>query len=492
MNTPGLSPLLLMLLAALFLAGLILLIRGLHGRRIGTDPHCRKCHYNLTGLTSRKCPECGTTLAPKTVLIGKPARRRGALATGLCLLLASATGLGLTGYGKLRTVNWYLYYPDSWLISAAERDVPKAMFALFDRVADHRMAPSHLGRAVDVALAKQAANPGFNTTGIWDGALARWYAAGAMDPTRIDRYFTRLTDATFHVRSLVVQGDPVVTTFSGCRAGAFELRERTFFRIVLTNVTLTFDEARNGESAAIETYWALPEFGSSTRYASHPELGAGVHTARVTGCWEVLPPPKEGHDQAPIWSRDLSMEREFIVWPADAPDPIQWIDDSALGEMLASRIRLDTVTASRSNLGRRTKCDLYFRFNLVGPLPVDVAFEATVMTQEGLSGAMPAHGYLVTHNGRSFDPLQVSATLHTLASEDDLYVLLTSSRAAMVNSKETYTAWEGSVLIGPIEIGEFKTREVGRFVDITREEFFEEPPAEPSEPAPPDGGEPDP
>jgi hypothetical protein len=25
------------------------------------SPHCRTCGYNLTGLTSNRCPECGTS-----------------------------------------------------------------------------------------------------------------------------------------------------------------------------------------------------------------------------------------------------------------------------------------------------------------------------------------------------------------------------------------------------------------------------------------------
>ncbi len=55
--------------------GLTLVWFGVRPRRRGTTPHCRRCNYNLTGLDSDRCPECGTPLTPKTVVIGEGRRR---------------------------------------------------------------------------------------------------------------------------------------------------------------------------------------------------------------------------------------------------------------------------------------------------------------------------------------------------------------------------------------------------------------------------------
>ena len=46
------------------LVATIFLTIGLRGRRVGTEPRCRKCGYNLTGTSEGKCPECGTNIAP--------------------------------------------------------------------------------------------------------------------------------------------------------------------------------------------------------------------------------------------------------------------------------------------------------------------------------------------------------------------------------------------------------------------------------------------
>ena len=39
-------------LAVVLLCGVVLLIRGLLGRRVGDEPRCRRCKYNLTGIES--------------------------------------------------------------------------------------------------------------------------------------------------------------------------------------------------------------------------------------------------------------------------------------------------------------------------------------------------------------------------------------------------------------------------------------------------------
>lgn len=89
----GVSGLLQMLV--LLLAGLGLVVVGLRGRRAGTEPHCRSCDYNLTGLTSQRCPECGSEVAPATIVYGGHRQRRwGLVAVGAVLpLLIPLTGV---------------------------------------------------------------------------------------------------------------------------------------------------------------------------------------------------------------------------------------------------------------------------------------------------------------------------------------------------------------------------------------------------------------
>ncbi len=46
----------------LVVLAVVLLWRNVRGRRVGDEPRCQGCEYNLTGLESNRCPECGATL----------------------------------------------------------------------------------------------------------------------------------------------------------------------------------------------------------------------------------------------------------------------------------------------------------------------------------------------------------------------------------------------------------------------------------------------
>ncbi len=46
--------------------------RLLFVRRIGDEPSCRSCGYNLNGTTLLRCPECGSDISGTGVARGKP------------------------------------------------------------------------------------------------------------------------------------------------------------------------------------------------------------------------------------------------------------------------------------------------------------------------------------------------------------------------------------------------------------------------------------
>lgn len=111
-----------------------LLYLGIRGRRVGAEPVCSKCGFDLSGLvepTTRKpvpstsaparaCPECGLRLQPAdNVCIGRLHRRRWAIVLGSMFLIL---GFGTTYVASLPAVanfKWINHKPERWLLRDA-------------------------------------------------------------------------------------------------------------------------------------------------------------------------------------------------------------------------------------------------------------------------------------------------------------------------------------------------------------------------------------
>src|SRR3954468_14250449 len=98
----------------LLLISLPLLYLGWRGRVVGSQPVCRKCGFDLTGLpvTSTNCPECGSDLQmAHATRRGHLVRRRGLLWSGAILLFMALVSGGLFGVVAARNGNFNPYKP---------------------------------------------------------------------------------------------------------------------------------------------------------------------------------------------------------------------------------------------------------------------------------------------------------------------------------------------------------------------------------------------
>lgn len=100
--------------------GATLIVLGCRGRRVGDAPHCRKCGYNLTGLPSEACPECGSSCTGRGVAVGRKQRLRSAIVAGLVATIAGLVLGGAAGYTRVRNVDPYPYYPFFMVLADAE------------------------------------------------------------------------------------------------------------------------------------------------------------------------------------------------------------------------------------------------------------------------------------------------------------------------------------------------------------------------------------
>jgi len=138
--------------------GLILLRRGLRGRRIGDHPICRKCGFDLFGLPEDRkvCPECGTDLsAHNAVLIGHRQRRPGMIWGGAVMLVLFLTAVGLVSVNVIADIKWVQLKPFEWVAWEARRGDTVAWAELTRRAKAGEMSPERAQALTNDALAWQ-------------------------------------------------------------------------------------------------------------------------------------------------------------------------------------------------------------------------------------------------------------------------------------------------------------------------------------------------
>jgi hypothetical protein len=141
------------ILTPIAVTAVALLFVGLRGRRVGDEPWCRRCDYDLTGAPagSMQCPECGADLSdrPRAVVIGRRVRRAWPIAVGATLLLGVSLVGGVVGVARARGIDWKDKWPDAWLVSDARRaavpDQVDAIDRLIVRDGLRTLSTSHRG-----------------------------------------------------------------------------------------------------------------------------------------------------------------------------------------------------------------------------------------------------------------------------------------------------------------------------------------------------------
>jgi hypothetical protein len=108
-------------LVILGLAGLVLLIIGVRGRRIDTHPICRKCGFDLVGTNLKqaeegpeplRCPECGAEVdSPITVRYGHRRRRPRLIALAAIMMLPAISFFSFEAWQTSRGIQWIELMP---------------------------------------------------------------------------------------------------------------------------------------------------------------------------------------------------------------------------------------------------------------------------------------------------------------------------------------------------------------------------------------------
>jgi hypothetical protein len=181
--------------------GLVLLILARRGKRVGRDPHCRRCRYNLTGSPDAPtCPECGADLSsPRTIRLGERRRRPVFLVTAMVLLTIGLLPLAL----RLHAVNVYPYLPNvvlNWTI-----DHEAARQEIIQRMAAGKFTGAACATAVTTALDVQG-DRARSWEDSWGQIIEAAASVGSLAPTDALRYMQQAGDFELRVRSPVQRG----------------------------------------------------------------------------------------------------------------------------------------------------------------------------------------------------------------------------------------------------------------------------------------------
>lgn len=219
------------LAAAITAAGLMLLLglwlvrRGWRGRRVGDEPNCATCGYNLAGIPLTRCPECGADVAAERGRVtGRRVRGRVSLAAGTLLFVVAAAYLAGPGWKGSREVDWYTIKPMGYVLddlaSPTSPSRQRAWNEVVRRAKEGPLALHHRARLVDVALAEQASGTRLQSRGIFNSSLptlgenlVQWLMseadAGRLNAQQRGRLCEQTQTVRLDLKPKVLRGEPV-------------------------------------------------------------------------------------------------------------------------------------------------------------------------------------------------------------------------------------------------------------------------------------------
>jgi hypothetical protein len=219
-----------MILIAITLAGTLLLLRGLRGRRVGDTPYCPKCGYDLTGLTSQRCPECGRDFTPETILHGRRHPRPVAITFGLILLAVGFVCLTVVQH-NLR-INWRRHVPAASLFRLNDIGDASALYEVRRRYALGILKSSQVHRFTETLLELQQRDVERRSTMLSPSLhmLEAMHDSGQLTDDQRRRFTMNLgSEPNLSIRTPIRAGDPIpcrLTHWQCIPSGAWDVWHR--------------------------------------------------------------------------------------------------------------------------------------------------------------------------------------------------------------------------------------------------------------------------
>jgi hypothetical protein len=178
----------------LIFVSLGLLVFALARRRVGDEPYCKRCKFELTGLIEpERCPECGRGLEmPRSIRIGKSGIKPRPMLWGFFLLVLGSVFVGFDAMNRSGFINVTsikpirLLYTEAYLLD--DRRASVATLEIENRAVMGQIGPEWKESVLQIALDRHS-----QTWRSFPNAQWRFIVdaveMGELEPDRIDEIF---------------------------------------------------------------------------------------------------------------------------------------------------------------------------------------------------------------------------------------------------------------------------------------------------------------
>ncbi len=454
-----LTLIMLLILFATPPVGLMLLVFGLRGRRVGYEPRCRRCRYNLTGLMSKICPECGADLkATDATAIGLRKRRTALLFAGAALLLFGVAAWSVRIYGQANQVDWYRYYPAGMLNTAITNGDRKALNELDRRYFADELSESAISGFIAKALEIQGAEERHRLMHPSIDLLYQMVLDGHVTPADEQQFYQQLVQITMEVRPRIRHGEPLTIQLNVSHRGGESWQFPAFQR----NMRLLLDDHVVLEQEP-ESHWGTTlGFGGYSRTGTRDYDPDGIPPGayQVKRTWEIHVYPAytgvayltiDPNTVEPLAVVPLRCIAPVEILPADAEDLVAMTDRPGLKEQMAKLIKVDQLRVISARKTEESEIALDVRINLADgpaadPLPIGVAFDVIAL----VDGTEYQLGHVSRKQGPGINT-GFTGALPDLEG-DTIDILLRANRDIAKRSIDIYEIWDGELLFENVKV----------------------------------------
>ena len=465
------------------LAGLVVCILGLRGRREGQEPHCRKCAYNLTGLTSNRCPECGSYLTARSVVKGMPHCRWPWLVCGGVPFVLCAWLLGSLAYPHVRMVNLYRYLSSDRLIADTEAGRGRALYELLRRDSERELSTDEIGAILHVARANLEHRPVPLHVERWLEWMNRWDQRGQLGAEQqawFRDYLARLVIPMLSGPVRVRSGNPLPLKLTHRCLGPFGVYcVGSELSVPGHDLPIAQTRRKPGRPGPIWDQDIRTDFG-----AANVDLEPGRYLLTYRGRYAFYRPGRhpvsDGGEtpllgsNAPVAIHEKTTVVELEVLPPFDPQQVLLVHNPEVDAQVRKAVVLDEQTREWSTIGpdgqflrgsRRAAIEVRpadetggvrevtIYFVTTPTPPVDLAFQVILRGPEGDS----VLGTVMWPKGKPVSPNAEFQCVYESTAETARVILRTDPQAAR-EAWDVAEIWDGELELGPAAVLDWERR----------------------------------